>query len=462
MVNLCGMEMPDSTFDEELSLIIDNPKLRDEAEWEYARSFMKRVGLKSDSVGWCNLENPSTDKLREIFALAREEKVTVRGIYEMKLKCDLDSEWYLVDAPKLPANLDICRPRNFTVVGKEYTIIEFADYLIPSWVDVSDDITDAFGLASFREDIKTRIEEFGVTGGRFTWIPDCGKYEAPQFFSIECEHFTPECYENNRSYGMGRSSTRFDTMTDCLRTMNDGCKELHITLPIGINKSLMPKCDFCGVRLNTGHRGLLISKRLRDFIIRDCGVKTDRFRPVLCFDGDPTSKTTPLLVTKYNDKNLTPPTAEERAEIERLHKIHLAKKKPKRVATEKIALQKLKDAKKGNPELFGKRASAKAITVLPNERLTPYCKVADGGAISDEYRFLSIEEMHCETKSFYEDYALENAEAIPDGAFVFALAADGEYVLLLPNGSVIRYVMGCESPDIVWKSLEEFFCEAIE
>ncbi len=462
MINICGIEISDSAFEEKLSLIIDHPKLRDEAEWEYARSFMKRVGLKSDSVGWCKLKNPSSDKLKEIFALAKEENVTVRGMYDLNLKKDFESEWYLIDTPAIPASLDICRSRSFTVKGKEHTVIEFAAYLIPSWVDVTDDVTDNFGFASFREDIKKKLEAFGFTGGEFIWIPDCGRYEAPQFYSLECECFTSECYENNNDYGKDIESNRFETLTDTIRLVNEGCRQLHITLPRGINKNLMPDCDFCGVRLNTDHRGLLISKRLRDFIVKECNVNADRFTPFLCFEVNPTSKNSPLLTTKYKARKTDGDTTEERSEIERLRQIHIKKKKPKRMATEKLALQKLKDTKRYSPDYFGKGAGAKTLELLPDERLLPYCKVADGGVISDEYRFLSISEMNSETEVFFRNYALENVCAVPEDSNVIALSADGEHILLLPDGRVIRYVMGCETPDIVWKNLEEFFYDAVE
>ncbi len=461
MINICGIEIPDSAFEEELFLVVDHPKLKDEAEWGYSRSFMKRVGLKCDSVGWCKLKNPSTEKLKEIFSLAKEENVTVRGMYDMKLKKDFRSEWYLIDTPTIPASLDIDRPKAFTREGQSHLVIGYANYLIPSWVDVTDEVTGNFGFASFREDIKAKLEAFGFTGGKFIWIPDCGKYEAPQFYSLENEHFTSECYENNGSYGNGRESKRFETLTDTLKLINVGCKYLHITLPRGINRNLMPDCDFCGVRFNTDHCGLIISKRLRDFIVNECNVNADRFTPFLCFEDNPNDKDSPLLTTKYQDRKADGDTTEKRAEIERMWQIHIKNKKPKRVATEKLALQRLKEAKKDNPEYFGKRASAEALEQLPEKRLAPYCKVSDGGAISDEYRFLSISEMHSATETFYRDYTLENVCALPEGATAIALSADGEHILLLPDGRVIRYVTGYEEPDIEWKSLEEFFCEVI-
>ena len=92
-----------------------------------------------------------------------------------------------------------------------------------------------------------------------------------------------------------------------------------------------------------------------------------------------------------------------------------------------------------------------------DERLIPYYKVANGGSISDEYEFLSVSESIEENNEFYIDRSEDCI--IPKGAVVFAKAVDGEYILLLPDGKVVRYQQDELQTAIEWPSLAAFFLE---
>ena len=140
---------------------------------------------------------------------------------------------------------------------------------------------------------------------------------------------------------------------------------------------------------------------------------------------------------------------------------HLKKEKPIRVATENIALKELRLAKREAPEYFSKRATEKVLQSVLDERLIPYYKVANGGAISDEYSLLSIDESIEETTEFHH-LQTEYNNLICSEAVVFAKAADGEYILLLPGGEVVRYQLHELQLTCTWPSLASFFLEEIE
>ena len=91
----------------------------------------------------------------------------------------------------------------------------------------------------------------------------------------------------------------------------------------------------------------------------------------------------------------------------------------------------------------------------------PYYKVAEGGFLSDEYELLAQKDIQTETAEFYDRLEKEELlEKQPEG-MVIARCANGDKVLLLKEGSVIRF--SHEEPDIVeqWQSLAQFVFDAV-
>jgi hypothetical protein len=148
------------------------------------------------------------------------------------------------------------------------------------------------------------------------------------------------------------------------------------------------------------------------------------------------------------------------AEYEKLKKVD----RPVRMVSEKEALKILRRVKRERKGEFGKALpKAKGPELLDSDyaSLLPYYLVANGGVLSDEYELLAQKDIQTETAEFYDRLEKEELlEKQPEG-MVIARCANGDKVLLLKEGSVIRF--SHEEPDIVdeWQSLAQFVFDAV-
>ena len=126
-------------------------------------------------------------------------------------------------------------------------------------------------------------------------------------------------------------------------------------------------------------------------------------------------------------------------------------------ALRKAKLERKNDFSKGMPQ-----ANRDIIVGTKYSPLISYYAVADGGYISDEYRFLSYTDANRENEEFYIE--IENEELLNEiiSGIVFASCADGDLILLRPDGSVARF--SHEVPEIIetWQSAAQFFVDNLE
>ncbi len=455
MITLCKREIDDKYTAEKFTFITDSLRFRDEDAYAASRKFLKELGLKGDYVGWCELQNPTPEKLTEIFTKAKSEKFRIRGTYELSLSAEYESEWYELTGARVSAEME----RDFYCEKtKKYLLCNIKAFTMPNNVTVSNGTLCDFSC--FREDVVKATQEKGFSGIEFLWIPDIGRFEAKQFYNAFPKHLIPYCYENIYStFDYDIKARDFNALSESSYIIAKNCTMLSLNLPLAVEKSLLPESDFAGIysRLTQHHR-LLVRKNCRDFLISQGFAKPEYFEPVIVLDDSIIPEDAkPLLLMKSGVFEPIPEDVKDAVKLK--YKQHLKKVKPKRIATEKLALKALRNAKKENGDCFGKRAAEKILSGVIDERLTVYYKVANGGVISDEYTFLSVEETAKETDSFWADQVLENTEIIPENSVVFALAADGEVVLLLPDGKVARYQQGEISLSYEWPNLESFFTE---
>jgi hypothetical protein len=137
-----------------------------------------------------------------------------------------------------------------------------------------------------------------------------------------------------------------------------------------------------------------------------------------------------------------------------------AKNRPVRKPTEKDALKLLRKAKSERKENFGKKMKKELCEALAGGEylyLAPYYAVANGGELSDEYRFLAYEESLADTAEFFAELEKEELMEEKPSGVVFAKCPDGDAVLLLKDGAVVRF--NHEAPEVweKWESLAEFF-----
>lgn len=462
MITICKTEIDEKHINENFLFNTDSMRFRDEELYACSRNFLKNLGLKGDYVGWCELKKLSPDFLKELFLKAKEEKLRVRGIYKLTLTPEFESEWYELEGVPVPRSLDIDERENYTHEGKTYYLSSIRAFAMPK--NVAATTRTLCDFACFREDTVNALQENGFSGAEFIWIPDIGKFKAPhQYYSAFPKTLLPYCYENIYDcLDYDIKSADFKNLSESAYIIAKNCNALTLDLPLAVERKLLPDCDFAGIYSPlTQHHRLLVRKNCRDFLIKKGFLKPEHFESVIVIeDSVSENNAKPLLLIKSG--NFKPIPQKIKNEIEEKYKKHLKKEKPLRVASEKLALQSLRLAKKDNAEYFGKRASVKLLQNVTDERLIPYYKVANGGVISDEYTFYSIEETAKETAEFHKIQALENTDIIPQNAVVFGTAADGEKIILLPDGKVVRYQQGETGFNFTWDNLPCFFTETIE
>lgn len=460
MIILCGKEIDEKYISEQFEFIIDHPFLKDDEAYSFNRQFLKELGLKGDSVGWCTVKNPNTEKINAIFDKAKAEKVKVRGEYTLSLTPDYESEWYDIEGCNISSASDLTENRTFTCGGENYYLSEIKAYAMPKNIVFTNNTVGEFAV--FREDAVKFIQSKGFSGIDFLWMPDCGRYAAPNFYQAFPVKFVNRCYTSNMSFGLyDLKAQDFDGTTEVSRIIFQNCKRLHLDLPLAVDKKELPETDFAGIcPKHTINNRLLIRKECRDLLIEAGLAKAEHFSPVIVTDKLNIQKAKPLMLLETAEYKSVPQFV--RFQIQEEFEKHILKKKPQRMATEKLALQTLKAAKKESPDNYNKKAGVKALADIPDERLAPYCKIADGAVLSDEYNFLSIREMLEETKEFAAEQSLENTDTVDEKAIVFAKAADGEYVLLLPDGRAVRYQQGEIGFSESWDNLHTFFVDTIQ
>lgn len=97
MIKFDGQELKDEWIQEYLQWIPEKNNLFDEEAYKYSKGFVKALGLKSDSVGWCTI-GPSVDEelVKRIYQKATEENTKIRADYYLGLSQNYPSEWYIL------------------------------------------------------------------------------------------------------------------------------------------------------------------------------------------------------------------------------------------------------------------------------------------------------------------------------------------------------------------------------
>lgn len=460
VITLCNKTIDEKYIKEKFTFIPDSMRFRDEELYSASRRFLKDLGLKGDYVGWSEIENPSPEQLELLFSKAKTEKMRIRGTYELTLGPEYESEWYEIEGMPLSWAAQPTERENYEDGEKTFYLCNIRGYAMPHNITVTSRTLCDFSC--FREDVKKAVIENGFTGIEFLWIPDVGRFEARQYYEAFPKAMIPWCYENiydRLDYDIKASD--FELLSENSQIIAKNCNALTFSLPLAVERALLPDCDFAGIysHLTHNHR-LLTRKHCRDFLIEEGFLKPEHFIPVIIVDNITEKEAKPLL--KIKSGIFTPVTQKVRDEIEAKYKKHCKKTKPKRITTEKIAVQKLRVAKKENGEYYGKRTSEKILKDVPDERLIPYYKIANGGVLSDEYTFFSVKEAQEETTDFWKEQELENTDIIPEKAVVFAGTADGEHIILFPDGKVVRYQRGERDFAFEWPAPEHFFEEVTE
>ncbi len=448
------------TFYEELLWILDKKGkvTDDEAEYQENIKFVHSLGKKCDRVGWSKLSSDDADAqiiLDKINDFCKSDGWEARGYYKRSYP-DISSEWF------------------------ELQTADFKDASIADIVEVSDESGREVSLAIIRayNELTSSPKEYlgicvpehfrdvclknNIADVEFCWVQDKGKYDAQQYFYIYPDALIPQvaCDRGLRK----KDTVKINALGGLLPKIADVFTELQeIELPDcylskdmpkgGIAYSYFPETDtYCG------RYKILIHKDTAEILVREKALSWNELKAVSALEDCPQGY--------ILDKNRVKIKPSQKYIADSLKKYEIIKKssRPIRVISEKDTLKFLRNEKRDRKEDFSKPIDKRLSEQLENSeysKLLPYYKVANGGNLSDEYEFLSYENSVIATTEFFSDLKCEELlENKPEGV-VFAKCADGDVVLFMQNGKVVRF--SHEAPEIIreWNSVSQFFFDAI-
>ena len=422
-------------------------------------AFVHSLGKKCDCVGWSNLrrDDPQAEGILEkIVDFCKENSWSARGLYTREY-ADFDADWFEIDGAYFKDNTIgeyISVPAQDGGTAKICSIKAYRELSVApkSW----------YSSLYVPERFYKTYRESGMTGLDFCWAKDTGKYAAQQYFEIFGTERIPQV------------AVAWDLKNQDLRKLGaDGGwlpqlgevfdKWTQLNLPYCYRKEDMPAGGIAYAYIPRtfsccGLYQVLIHKDVAQRLLQEKAIPAGALKPVPVLDVIPSG------YTMRSTSDCPRPTREYMEQSLLDCEVLKKKKRPIWQVSEKDALKILRKAKTDRKEDFGKKLSkvkAEALFETKHAPILPYYLIANGGYLSDEYKLLSVDESVAETKEFYNLLEKEELlEAKPDG-FVICTCANGDWVLLLQDGAVIRF--SHEAPEITeqWPSLAQFIVDSI-
>ena len=447
---------------EDVHWILDKPGTTIHNQDEQFReniAFVHSLGKKCDCVGWSNLrqDDPQAEEiLQKIAAFCKKKGWSARGLYTREY-ADFDTDWFEIDGADFKDNTF---GEYISVPSQDGGTVKICSIKAYRELSVA---PKSWGRRLYvPERFYNAYRESGMTGLDFCWAKDTGKYDAQQYFEIFGTERIPQVAvawnldeQDLRSLGpdggwLPRLGEVFSKWT-------------QLNLPYCYRKEDMPAGGIAYAYIPStfsccGLYQVLVHKDVAQQLLQKKAIPAGALKPVPVLDSIPSGYT--LQVTSDCPRPKKEYMEQSLLDCEALKK----KDRPLWQISEKEALKVLRKAKADRKEDFGKKLSNVKAELLGETKyasMLPYYLVANGGQLSDEYRLLSVEESTAETEEFYQ--LLQSEELLedkPDG-MVICTCANGDWVLLLQNGAVIRF--SHEAPEITeqWPNLAQFIVDAI-
>ena len=460
-------------YTETLDWILDKhgAKLGDEAVYRETIDFVHSLGLKCDCVGWSKLDmaSPRAEEiLCAIECFCRENGWSARGMYTRTYTGE--SDWY--EIVFADAKEDFSRYNDFREVpdGSGGTV---KVRIVKAYHGTgSAPLRCSLDALLVPERFRDVCLQAGWADVDFCWAQDKGKYDAHQYFHLyprhAVQHMTESTFFHYYAPGMPeydpRKATRMRELGGSLPRLAEMFSDLMIALPRCYLAAELPAGGFSSAfmppdsRFGSGRQQILVHRDTAAMLLRRKALQDSQLVPVPVLDAflpgyEP-------VVTARQEA----PAAAVRDELLKAYEALKATLRPVRMVTEKEALKLLRAAKKARKEDFGKalpRAKAALLADMPWVPLVPYWLIAQSSYLSDEYELLSPDRAAEETAAFRDALAAE--ELLPDkpDGVVIAACADGDVVLLLRDGAVIRF--SHEAPEALnsWPTLPQFIADVL-
>lgn len=431
--------------------------------------FVHSLGLKCDAVGWSTLDlaSPRVEEiLTAIERFCKENGWGARGVYTREYTGD--SDWYelcfaqakdgfFCDVREVPAEqggtVKLCSIKAYQELSPAPRWFGGECRLVPE---------------RFRD---VCLQE-GWTDVEFCWAQDKGKYDAPQYFHIYPRHAAAHMTDSTRfgyeldKLGPGdvQSLLRMPQLGGSLPRLTQTFYRLDVSLPTCYLATELPAGGFSSAYMPPRREGwhgvqrILVHRERAEVLLRNKALQPTMLKPVPVLEAFPAGY-------QAEERTLSPiPVRAVREELLAAYERLKATERPVRLVTEKEALKLLRGAKKTRGGDFGKALSKAKAALLADSAyasLVPYYQIVGSGYLSDEYELLTRDRAAEETTAFLRELEAEELlDEKPDGV-VFAQCPDGDRVLLLTDGTVIRF--SHEAPESVnaWPSLPQFVADAV-
>lgn len=459
-------------YTEKLSWILDNNPSKgyryDEGKIRENIDFVHSLGLKCDSVGWCDIDlgSPKAEEyLEKIAAFCQSKDLWARGWYT-RTYAETQSSWYRLGTARMPDDswndfYELPTPNGDTVK----TLGSIKAYML-----------EPHSPKDWHRPIPARVKD-ALTGMEipnltFCWIKDVGRYESQQYFHLYAHSPLPRYYSDR---GL-KYEIRTDVATEypkiwqrilalggMLPKVASIFYDLHISLPDCYNATDLPDVGLAEV-----YNPLTFTQHLVDTLLirEDVAQKLLEAKAISPRDlvPVPIADTCPPGYWEERAYPRPEPTADFIATREKERMALEAKPRPRRAITEKQAISALRKAKRDRKEDFKKamsKATLESLTDTPYAPLASYYAVANGGELSDEYEFLPYDSSLEETKILEDELVAEELLEDPPQGSVIAICPDSDRILFLINGKVIRF--SHEVPETIaeWPTLAQFFYDAL-
>ncbi|MBQ8586336.1 MAG: hypothetical protein IJ452_08670 [Butyricicoccus sp.] len=432
--------------------------LQGEVGYAASRAFARELGCRSDSVGWAHKENVTPEFMDELEGMTQKTGAELRGGMGIYLSEPLESGWYRLHMEYGAEDGWAWERFRWEEYPEEKPVIrQFKSYLAAPAYPIMAGIHDE--VCYVPEHVKTALQNLCGDAVDFLWLEDIGRYEAVQYYNLLPKTMLKSClggFDCVKAPCRGARTAAAACFGETAARLSRLFGELMISLEFGVYRSWLPDSGITGFIKNTENvRELLLRQDIRNGLIAAGVCKESDFEPLRVFeDDDPCACDWPEV------EGCLPVVPEVvRSELERRHAKLMKKKRPKRTATEKTALKALRLLKKEDPGNFGKRIPPAVSEQLTVPQLLPYYKLSNGFSFA-EYDIFRAEELTEKTAELLQMQESENF-ALDDLVAAFGYS-DGEWLLLLTDGRVVRYAVGDPLWIAEWPTLAMFMQETAE
>lgn len=420
--------------------------------------FVHSLGKKCDSVGWSELDLNEPDAkavLDKIKAFCEEQCFYARGWYERRYE-NFESDWFELKTEEFGDDTVLDKIKVKTQLDEEIYLDVISAY---RETEIS---PKGFWRVTVPDRFRRACIDKGIPDVDFCWVKDKGRYEAEQYFYILPKKRIPRVaydrYLNKEKddliQALGGFLPKIVSVFHNLENIQLQDCYLKEDMPTGGIAYVFCRdaYDFCG------RYKILIHKDTARILMDAKVISIKNLTPALVVDKCPDgyfldeTEEAPIPVKEFIDRAFS--------EYERLKE----KSRPEYIVKEKEALKLLRKKRAERPSDFNKRISKKLSEEMSDSvynSLLPFYQISDGAFLSDEYTFLKFNESVKFTKEFFNELKKEELfDEKPDGV-VIAVCSDGDNVLYLKDGSVIRF--SHEAPEILcrWQNTAKFFIDAI-